>query len=830
MATSLLHSSTVALSGGSASDLLRSSSTGVNGIPLKRLGRAQFSSGNRGFSVVAKFRKSKKKYDYPWPKDPDPNVKGGILRHLSNFKPLQDHEKPKPVVLDFERPLVKIDKQIAELEKLAEKKSVDFSEQISSLKDRRQEILRESYLRLTPIQRVYIARHPHRPTFLDHVFNITERFVELHGDRAGYDDPAIVCGLGTMDGQTYMFIGHQKGRNTKEHVKRNFGMPTPHGYRKALRFMNYADHHGFPIITFCDTPGAFADLKSEYLGQGEAIARNIRDMFGLKVPIVSIVIGEGGSGGALAIACANKLLMLENAVFYVASPEASAAILWKTAKAAPKAARKLKITARELFELQIADGVIPEPLGGAHTDPLKTSQRIKNAITKAMNELENMDTERLLKHRNLKFRQIGRVQEGVPLNPRWKNRMKKTVLPPGKTSVDHNWEREFEKIKQQMSKPNKPSRMPTRLDLDELMKKLKEEIDNEYSEAVKTLGFGDRFSSLLKEISNAELQGQPMDPVLQGKMNELNNEFGKRLSKTPGYASLKSKLGMLKELSIAKSSVSKGEQLKVDIREEELRAKVAEKIKEIFGQSGIKEKIEKLRAEIKKLSPNKFGDINQETRENIMMIKREIELEIEMLKSMDFHLDELASFPQSRKIIKEALEHPDMKAMIDALKASLQKIVLATSGRLNPETGDLIKAFKVQVKELAQRTLFPQVEAKESLNEDVNKRIEEFYEEVNQKIEDISNVPEVRSKMEQIFELVKKRRTKAINDALKVLQEHLLKIFLTTIKSEFEEQYKQLQPEISAAREFNGGLDGNLKNSDIVERSSVEAGASRSLA
>ncbi|KAJ8433637.1 hypothetical protein Cgig2_026817 [Carnegiea gigantea] len=179
--------------------------------------------------------------------------------------------------------------------------------------------LTKLYRNLTPIQRLNIARHPNRPTCLDHVFNITEKFLELHGDRAGYDDPAMVTGLGTIDGRAYMFIGLQKGRNTKENIERNFGMPTPHGYRKALRMMKYADHHGFPIITFIDTPGAFADVKSEELGQGEAIAQNLRTMFGLEVPIVSIVIGEGGSGGALAIGCANILLMLENAVFYVAS-------------------------------------------------------------------------------------------------------------------------------------------------------------------------------------------------------------------------------------------------------------------------------------------------------------------------------------------------------------------------------------------------------------------------------------------------------------------------------------------------------------------------------
>ncbi|KAL8252628.1 hypothetical protein R6Q59_036321 [Mikania micrantha] len=283
--------------------------------------------------------------------------------------------------------------------------------------------LKDLYTHLTPIQRVNIARHPNRPTFLDHVFNITDKFVELHGDRAGYDDPAVVTGIGTIDGGRFMFMGHQKGRNTKENIQR--GMPTPHGYRKALRMMYYADHHGFPIVTFIDTPGAFADLKSEELGQGEAIAHNLRTMFGLKVPIVSIVMGEGGSGGALAIGCANKLLMLENAVFYVASPEACAAILWKTAKASPKAAEKLRITANELCRLQIADGIIPEPLGGAHADPHWTSVQIKKAILESMDELQKMGTEELLRHRKLKFCKIGGFQEGPPVDPEKKSQHEK---------------------------------------------------------------------------------------------------------------------------------------------------------------------------------------------------------------------------------------------------------------------------------------------------------------------------------------------------------------------------------------------------------------------
>ncbi|KAL9270636.1 Acetyl-coenzyme A carboxylase carboxyl transferase subunit alpha, chloroplastic-like protein [Drosera capensis] len=292
-----------------ASDQLRIGN--LDGVSLRSLVRTRW---NRSVRVSAKLWK--RKYEYPWPKNPDPNIEGGILRHLSPFKPLK--EKPKPVMLDFERPLMELQKKIEDVRKMANETGLDFADQIALLESKYQQALEELYLHLTPMQRVNIARHPNRPTFLDHVFNITEKFVELHGDRAGYDDPAIVTGLGTIEGDTYMFIGHQKGRNTKENIKRNFGMPTPHGYRKALRMMKYADRHGFPIITFVDTPGAYADLKSEQLGQGEAIARNLFEMFGFEVPMISIVIGEGGSGGALAIACANKLLMLENAVFYVA--------------------------------------------------------------------------------------------------------------------------------------------------------------------------------------------------------------------------------------------------------------------------------------------------------------------------------------------------------------------------------------------------------------------------------------------------------------------------------------------------------------------------------
>ncbi|KAJ6746996.1 ACETYL-COENZYME A CARBOXYLASE CARBOXYL TRANSFERASE SUBUNIT ALPHA [Salix koriyanagi] len=576
------------------------------------LEKAPFSVKTRDLSVVAKARKVKK-HEYPWPEDPDPNVKGGVLTHLSHFKPLKG--KSKPVTLDFEKPLVALEKKIIDVRKMANETGLDFSDQIASLENKYQQALKDLYTHLTPIQRVNIARHPNRPTFLDHIFSITEKFVELHGDRAGYDDPAIVTGIGTIDGRRYMFIGHQKGRNTKENIMRNFGMPTPHGYRKALRMMYYADHHGFPIVTFIDTPGAFADLKSEELGQGEAIAHNLRTMFGLKVPIVSIVIGEGGSGGALAIGCANKLLMLENAVFYVASPEACAAILWKTAKAAPKAAEKLKITGPELCKLQVADGIIPEPLGGAHADPSWTSQQIKNAINEAMDELNKMDTEELLKHRMLKFRKIGGFQEGVPVDPIRKVNMKKKEEPvAGKTPVIE-LEYEVEKLKKQISKATESSSKPT----------------------------GDHL----------------MHPVLMDRIEKLSDEFNKGLPNAPNYTSLKYKLDMLKEFSKAKSNLekkSKGEELKLDINK---------KLKEVMDQPEMKKKMQALKAEVQKSGASSAADLDDGTKQSISKLKKEIELELaNVLKSMDLNVEIVRA--------KELIDQ-DLKAKVESLKEETNK-------------------------------------------------------------------------------------------------------------------------------------------------------------
>ncbi|CAL5389789.1 unnamed protein product [Camellia sinensis] len=665
-------------SGTSALDHLHSSINGVTGVPLKALGRARLGATRRDFTVSAKVRKGKK-HEYPWPDDADPNVKGGVLSHLSHFKPLK--EKQKPVTLEFEKPLMALQKKIIDVQKMANETGLDFTDQIISLENKYQQALKDLYTHLTPIQRVNIARHPNRPTFLDHVSNITERFVELHGDRSGYDDPAIVTGLGTINGRSYMFMGHQKGRNTKENIQRNFGMPTPHGYRKALRMMYYADHHGFPIITFIDTPGAFADLKSEELGQGEAIAHNLRTMFGLKVPIVSFVIGEGGSGGALAIGCANKLLMLENAVFYVASPEACAAILWKSAKASPKAAEKLKITAGELCKLQIADGIVPEPLGGGHADPYWTSQQIKTAIVDAMDELIKMDTQELLKHRMLKFRKLGGFQEGIPADPKKKINMKKKeepILNRGKTT-NLELENEVEKLKQQIQEAKESTTEHPELGLNEMIEKLKREVDHEFSEAVKAMGLKDRLVMLREEFAKSRnSKDQPMNLALKGKIEKLKDEFNQGLSAAPNYASLKHKLDMLEEISKAKNLSEKDNKIGT------LKQEINEKFTEVLDQPDMKEKIEALKKEIEDSGVSTFAELNQDLKEKILQVKEETEIKFaDVLKSLGMHV-EPPSFSDVKvkieelndeinDIIEDVINSSDLKNKIEQLKLEVAK-------------------------------------------------------------------------------------------------------------------------------------------------------------
>uniref|UniRef100_A0A251THL9 acetyl-CoA carboxytransferase n=1 Tax=Helianthus annuus TaxID=4232 RepID=A0A251THL9_HELAN len=682
----------------SASDLLRSSINGVNGVPLQTLGKGHVGPRRKGLNIVAKVRKVKK-HEYPWPQDPDPNVKGGVLSHLSPFKPLK--EKPKPVTLEFEKPLMDLQKKIIDVQKMANETGLDFSDQIISLENKYQQALKDLYTHLTPIQRVNIARHPNRPTFLDHVFNITDKFVELHGDRAGYDDPAVVTGIGTIDGRRFMFMGHQKGRNTKENIQRNFGMPTPHGYRKALRMMYYADHHGFPIVTFIDTPGAFADLKSEELGQGEAIAHNLRTMFGLKVPIVSIVMGEGGSGGALAIGCANKLLMLENAVFYVASPEACAAILWKTAKASPKAAEKLKITANELCKLQIADGIIPEPLGGAHADPHWTSEQIKKAILESMDELQTMGTEELLRHRMLKFRKIGGFQEGLPVEPEKKVNMKRKEEPrPGLIS-DKVLQGEVNKLKEQIMKAKESSSID--MDQNGLIEKLQREINYEFSEAAKALGIEEKLSQMREEFAKVE-NGQLTSGQIEN-LERLKNEFNEKLETAPNYGRLKYKLSLLKEITEAKVFA---ENYKKTLP---LKAKVNEKFKEVLEKSTLKQKIENLKAEVEKSDVSSIEEFDQDLKEKVLEVREEVESEfINALESSGVHVtskigqssmslvkakvDELNA--EINQIIQDVIEStPDLKSKIEMLKLEVVK----DKNTPSKESKEKIEALQQQIKE-----------------------------------------------------------------------------------------------------------------------------------
>ncbi|KAJ6793548.1 acetyl-coenzyme A carboxylase carboxyl transferase subunit alpha, chloroplastic [Iris pallida] len=658
--------STIRLSVAPVSDLLRSSSNGANGggVPLRSLSRSRLPATTtrrrrrrKGLPAVAMakiVRKGKTKQDYPWPDelDLDPNVKGGVLSYLSHFKPLK--EKPKPVTLPFEKPLMDLEKKIMDVQKMAAETGLDFTDQIISLESKYEQALKDLYTHLTPIQRVSIARHPNRPTFLDHVFNITEKFVELHGDRAGYDDPAIVTGIGSIEGRSYMFIGHQKGRNTKENIQRNFGMPTPHGYRKALRMMYYADHHRLPIISFIDTPGAYADLKSEELGQGEAIAFNLRTMFGLKVPIVTVVIGEGGSGGALAIGCANKLLMLENAVFYVASPEACAAILWKSSKASPKAAEKLKITATELCKLKIADGIIPEPLGGAHADSSWTSQQIKLAVVGAMDELMEMDTAQLLHHRMLKFRNIGGFIEGEPVDPEKKINMKKKEEPIelenlGTTS-NLELETEVEKLKQQILKSKEgTSPEPIDVGVNELAEKVKKDVDQEITMVAESMGLTDKLDMLRSEIAKARTTPeQPMDASLKDKVNKLKKELEEGLSQYPNSGILNDKLNMLKELSRIQKLMP-------------MKQEINKGLKEIMNRPDLKEKVNLLKKEISNTGASKASDLDDDQKEKLLRVKKEIASELEKtLKSMNLDVETLPSNPILSEI-KEKLKELDLE-------------------------------------------------------------------------------------------------------------------------------------------------------------------------
>lgn len=313
----------------------------------------------------------------------------------------------KPLLLEFEKPLVELESRISKIRELAQENGVDVSDQIRQLESRAMQLRQEIFSSLSPSQKLQLARHPRRPSTLDYIQAISDEWMELHGDRCGLDDPAIVGGVARFAGRPIVMLGHQKGRDTKDNVARNFGMASPGGYRKAMRLMEHANRFGMPILTFIDTPGAWAGMEAEYQGQGEAIAYNLREMFKLDVPIICTVIGEGGSGGALGIGVGDRLLMFEHAVYTVATPEACAAILWKDASLAPQAAIALKITALDLKNLEILDQILPEPPTGAHSDPLEAAKILKQALLQNLEELTQLTNQQRRQMRYQKFRQIG---------------------------------------------------------------------------------------------------------------------------------------------------------------------------------------------------------------------------------------------------------------------------------------------------------------------------------------------------------------------------------------------------------------------------------------
>ncbi|MBF2046161.1 MAG: acetyl-CoA carboxylase carboxyltransferase subunit alpha [Elainella sp. C42_A2020_010] len=314
----------------------------------------------------------------------------------------------KPILLDFEKPLAELDARIVQIRELAEENDVDVSDQIRQLETRAVQLRQEIFASLTPSQRLQVARHPRRPSTLDYIQAITDEWFELHGDRStGVDDLALVGGVARLAGRPVVILGHQKGRDTKDNVRRNFGMASPGGYRKAMRLMDHANRFGMPIITFIDTPGAYAGVEAERLGQGEAIAYNLREMFRLEVPILCTVIGEGGSGGALGIGVGDRLMMFEHSVYTVASPEACASILWRDQAKAAQAAEALKITATDLKGLGILDQILPEPVGGAHSDPLQAAATLKQALLENLAELTRMTRQQLKDWRYQKFRKMG---------------------------------------------------------------------------------------------------------------------------------------------------------------------------------------------------------------------------------------------------------------------------------------------------------------------------------------------------------------------------------------------------------------------------------------
>jgi len=313
--------------------------------------------------------------------------------------------------LDFEKPIAELEKKIEELTLFTSSGNIDLEEEILKLHKKSDQLRAEIYSRITPWQKAQISRHPNRPYTLDYIEAMLTDFIEMHGDRAFADDPAIVCGMARLDGMPMTIIGHQKGRTTKEKIYRNFGMPNPEGYRKALRIMRFAEKFQKPLLTFIDTPGAYPGIGAEERGQGESIARNLAVMSQLRTPILTVVIGEGGSGGALALGVADRILMLEHSTYSVISPEGCAAILWNNGAKANEAADLLKITAQDLFQMKVIDEVVEEPIGGAHRDPRRAAEFLKEAVIRNLTEIRTKPIDELLKLRYEKLRRIGAFDE-----------------------------------------------------------------------------------------------------------------------------------------------------------------------------------------------------------------------------------------------------------------------------------------------------------------------------------------------------------------------------------------------------------------------------------
>ncbi len=315
------------------------------------------------------------------------------------------------MVLEFEKPIADLEQKLQEMKDLAKGRNIDLSSDIDSLEEKILALKKETFENLTRWQRVQLSRHADRPYALDYIYEITHDFIEIHGDRSVKDDKAMVGGLGDIDGRTVMFIGQQKGRNTKQRQERNFGMANPEGYRKALRLMKMAEKFGKPIVTLIDTPGAFPGLEAEERGQGEAIARNLKEMFMLKVPVICIIIGEGASGGALGIAIGDRVFMLENTWYSVISPESCSSILWRSWDYKEQAAEALKLTAKDMKGNGLVDDIIPEPLGGAHKDLKWMAATIKETILKSLKELDKLKPEKRIEQRIDKFCSMGVVVE-----------------------------------------------------------------------------------------------------------------------------------------------------------------------------------------------------------------------------------------------------------------------------------------------------------------------------------------------------------------------------------------------------------------------------------